>query len=808
MKVIKSNGREVNFNPNKIIKRIKDQSKDLKVDAYELSIKIIAQMADGITTRELDNLCVEGASMKIVQHPDYSTLASRIFVTSLRKRTPDTFYEAVDKIASSTTQLGKEFLIYVETNRDSLDKIINQERDFNHDIFGLKTLERSYLLKDESAEVIERPQYMWLRTAIEVTGFEIDMVKLRETYDALSQGYYTHATPTLFNSGTELSQLSSCFLLATKGDDIDGLFDTAKDCARISKLAGGIGLHVHNVRGKGSLIKGTNGVADGLVPMFKTFNEIARWINQGGKRKGSFAMYLEPWHSDIFEFLEMKKNHGKEEMRARDLFYALWINDLFMERVEQDLNWTLFCPNEILNYNGVKLQDLVGDEFKDAYLELEDSGKGRRTVKARELWEQVLKSQMETGNPYMVYKDKANIASNQKNLGVIKSSNLCAEIIEYSDEKEQAVCNLASIALNKFVNLRMPYGYDFKQLGEIVELAVENLDNVIDANYYPTVETENSNSKHRPVGLGVQGLADTYAILKLPFDSEGASTINKMIFEQMYYSAIKKSMELAIKKGSYSTFEGSPASKGILQFDMYKTKTEFSKLNLDWKSLKEDVVNNGLRNSLLIALMPTASTSQILGNNECFEPFTSNMYTRRTLAGEYILINKHLVRDLEEHDLWTPSIINQLKENNGSVQNLPVPGIIKDLYKTSFELSQKALIDQASDRQRFVCQSQSMNLFMSDPTFGKLSSMHLYGWKKELKTGIYYLRGKAAVNAKKFTVESNVEKLEVITTESVGPNVNDSTSKVEVISKEEQEYRAMLESARNADEDDCLMCGS
>lgn len=801
MKILKRNGREVNFNPSKILKRIKDQSSGLKVDADELGIGVISQMMDGITSVQLDNLCVEGAAMKVVLHPDYSILASRLFVTGMRKDTPDTFSEAMSILKETTSQLGDEFLEYVEKNTAILDSIIVQDRDFNHDVFGVKTLEKSYLLRGVGSEevdgpIIERPQYLMLRQAIEVTGFTLDFKKLSQTYDALSNKYYTHATPTLFNSGTKLSQLSSCFLLATKGDNLDGLFDTLKDCARISKLAGGIGLHVHNVRAKGSLIKGTNGKADGLVPMLKTFNETARWINQGGKRKGSFAMYLEPWHRDIFDFLEMKKNHGKEEMRARDLFYALWMNDLFMERVTTGKDWTLFCPNEIIRHNGVVLQDLVGDEFKEAYLKLEESGIGK-TVRASELWERILVSQMETGTPYIVYKDKANIASNQKNLGVVKSSNLCAEIIEYSSEDEQAVCNLASIALNKFVDPKVKFGYDFKKLGEIVELAIENLDNVIGANYYPTVETKESNSRHRPVGLGVQGLADTYAMMKLPFDSQGASMINKMIFEQMYYSATKRSMELSIEKGAYSTFKGSPASKGIFQFDMYNSKTEFSLLNLDWNSLKEDVVSNGLRNSLLIALMPTASTSQILGNNECFEPFTSNMYTRRTLAGEYIVVNKHLVRDLEEIDLWVPEIIQALKANNGSIQDIEgIPGYVKDLYKTAFEISQKVLINQASDRQRFVCQSQSMNLFVSEPNLGNLSSMHAYGWRKELKTGIYYLRSKPAVNAKKFTVEPSSASKDDI------KNIKNK------LSKEEQEYKEMLESAKNANEDDCEMCGA
>ncbi|NQZ64929.1 ribonucleoside-diphosphate reductase subunit alpha [Crocosphaera sp.] len=786
MKILKRNGREVNFNPSKITKRIKDQSKGLKVDYDGISIKIISQLADGMSTRELDDLCVETSAMNVVDHPDYSILASRIFVTSLRKYTPDLFSSCVEILDSKTSQLGEEFVDYVSNNKDMLNGIIVQDRDFNHDIFGLKTLEKSYLLRDGDKNIVERPQYMWLRTAIEVTGYTLNLNELQETYDLLSKGYYTHATPTLFNSGTKLSQLSSCFLLSTKGDDIDGLFDTLKDCARISKLSGGIGLSVHNVRAKGSLIEGTNGQSDGLVPMFKTFNETARWINQGGKRKGSFAMYLEPWHADIFDFLEMKKNHGKEEMRARDLFYALWVNDLFMQRVKEDGDWSLFCPN-VLKKQGIILQEEVGEEFNIRYQIAEDRGLAFKVVKARELWEKILVSQMETGTPYMVYKDKANLASNQKELGVIKSSNLCAEIIEYTSGDEQAVCNLASIALNKFVNPTIKWGYDFEKLGEVVKVAIKNLDNVIDANYYPTNETKNSNSKHRPVGLGVQGLADVYAMMRLPFDSQGASMINKMIFEQIYFSALEASCELSETKGEYSTFRGSPASKGILQFDMYDEDFEPSLLNLNWDNLKNNIKDKGLRNSLLLALMPTASTSQILGNNECFEPFTSNLYTRRTLAGEYIVVNKHLVKDLEEAGYWNHDVINQLKLNNGSVQNIAIPGYIKDIYKTSYEISQRHIINQASDRQRFICQSQSMNLFMSDPDFGKLSSMHMHSWNKGLKTGMYYLRSKPAVNATKFTVESTPKKSSV------------------------EEYRKMLEMSKRAsqsEDEDCLMCGS
>ncbi len=797
MKVLKRNGREVNFNPSKIMKRIKDQAKNLKVDADALAIKIIAQMADGISSRELDNLCVEGASMLIISHPDYSTLASRLFISGLRKDTPDTFYNSMLILECKTDQLSEEFIHYVSKNEDVLNEIIVQDRDFNHDYFGLKTLATSYLLRSESDKagvegtIVERPQYMWLRTAIEVTGFTQDFEKLKETYDLLSQGYYTHATPTLFNSGTKLSQLSSCFLLTVKDDSIDGLFDTLKDCARISALAGGIGLSVHNVRASGSVIKGTNGKADGLIPMFKTCNEIARWINQGGKRKGSFAMYLEPWHADIFEFLEMKKNIGKEEMRARDLFYALWMNDLFMQRVQNNADWTLFCPNEVKNYDGTILQELVGEEFKEAYERLESAGVGRRTFKAQELWTQILTSQVETGNPYMVYKDRVNLASNQQNLGVIKSSNLCTEIVEYTSKDEEAVCNLASIALQKFVDPSKPFGYDFEKLGNVVEVAIENLDNVIDANYYPTEETRRSNNRHRPVGLGVQGLADTYAMMRLPFDSQGAAMINRMIFEQMYFSALTKSMELAKTRDLYSSFQGSPASNGVLQFDMYSESITLSE-RLDWNTLKHDIMANGLRNSLLIALMPTASTSQILGNNECFEPFSSNLYTRRTKAGEFIVTNKHLVKELEALNLWTPEIIKQLVTDNGSIQNIDeIPGFIKDIYKTSYEISQKVIIDQAADRQKFVCQSQSMNLFMDNPDFGKMTSMHFYGWKKELKTGMYYLRSKPAVNAIKFTVTKEKKKVE-----DTPIDLND--------------FQAMVQRGRDAqdDLDDCEMCGS
>lgn len=785
MKVIKRNGRSVLFNPSKITTRLRHRQEGLKVDADSMAIKVISQMADGITTTELDTLCIENAAAMVPIHPDYSIFASRLFVTQLRKSTVDSFSEAMHVVQNSTDVLSGEFMQFVFHNEKELNSLIIQDRDFNHDIFGLRTLEKSYLLKDQKGNVIERPQYMWLRVAIEVAGYE--MKEVTGAYNMMSQGYFTHATPTLFNSGTKLSQLSSCFLIGNKGDSIDGLFDTMKDVARISKLAGGIGLHVHDVRARGSLIKGTNGQSDGLVPMMKTYNEIARWINQGGKRKGSFAIYLEPWHADIFEFLELKKNHGKEEMRARDLFYAIWMNDEFMERVKADEDWYLFCPNE-LKKEGIVLQELVGEDFEEAYRIAVEKGIYKRVVKARALWEKVLVSQMETGVPYIGYKDRVNLSSNQKNIGVIKSSNLCIEINEYSDENEQAVCNLASIALPKFV--MDDKTFDYTKFRSAVGQVIRNLDNVIDVNYYPTKETELSNSRHRPVGLGVQGLADVFAMMKIPFDSEEAKKLNKEIFEAMYFYALEESCHLAKTKGEYSTFRGSPASKGILQFDMYDEEPDLNPL-LDWQSLKEDIVMYGLRNSLLIALMPTASTSQILGNNECFEPFTSNLYTRGTLSGTYIIINKHLVKDLEELGLWDKEMKNDLMRENGSVLNIArVPTELKEIYKTAYEMSMKSIIDMAADRQRFVCQAQSMNLFVPNATTAKVNSMHFYAWEKKLKTGIYYLRSKAAVDAKKFTLDPVVKVEE----------------ESEAMTKEE--FKQMIENSRNADDEDCLMCGS
>lgn len=790
MKVIKRNQRSVNFNPSKITSRLRNLSNGLKVDADKMAVKVISQMADGITTVELDTLCIEIAASMVSHHPDYSTFAARIFVTQLRKSTPESFSEAMNKVQETTGVLADEFMAFVEQNEGELDSLIEQNRDYNHDIFGLRTLEKSYLLKDQKGNIIERPQYMWMRCAIETSAY--DMKNIYSSYNMMSSGYYTHATPTLFNSGTRLSQLSSCFLLANKGDSIDGLFDTMKDVARISKLAGGIGLHVHNVRASGSHIAGTNGTSDGLLPMMKTYNEIARWINQGGKRKGSFAIYYEPWHADIYTMLDLRKNTGKDEMRARDLFYAIWMNDEFMARVEANEDWHLFCPN-VLKKNGLVFQELVGEDFEEAYRIAVEKELYQEVVSARGLWEKIVESQIETGTPYIGYKDRVNKSSNQQNLGTIQSSNLCIEINEYSDENEQAVCNLASVALPKFVfKRRGGMRFDFNLFKTVVQQVIRNLDNVIDANYYPTKETETSNMRHRPIGLGVQGLADVFAMMKIPFDSEEARALNKQIFEHMYFYAIEESNKMSLERGAYSTFEGSPMSKGDFQFDLYDgEEVELSKY-LDWEDLKKKVVYGGLRNSLMIALMPTASTSQILGNNECFEPFTSNLYTRGTLSGTYIISNKHLVKDLEEIGMWTEETRNALMRDNGSVINLPIPTEIKERYKTAYEMSMKAIINMAADRQRFVCQAQSMNLFMTDASIQKLTSMHFYGWKMGLKTGIYYLRTKAAVDAVKFTVKKEEVKVEPEVQE-VDPN----------------DFRAMIEQGRKAqeeDDEDCIMC--
>ena len=730
---------------DKITARIKKQTYDLNqdyVDYMEVVKKTISGLHDGITTTELDNLAAETAASLSSVHPDYSFLASRIAITRLYK----SLLKPFSKNSKSIYEAGfisEEVYEIIKANARKINSMIVGDRDFNIDYFGFKTLERSYLLKVDG-EVAECPQYMYMRVALGIWGDDWDNVQ--KTYDMLSEGTFTHATPTLFNAGTPNSQLASCFLIANKSDSIEGLFDTIKDVASISKWAGGVGLHVHNVRAKGSFIKGTGGKSDGIVPMMRTYNEVARWINQGGKRKGSFAMYLEPWHSDIYEFIELRKNHGKEEMRARDLFLALWIPDLFMERVKNDEDWSLFCPNEAPNLSDM-FDTPRGKKFTKLYLKYEEEGLARKTVKARELWTEILKAQIETGTPYILYKDAANNKSNQKNVGTIKSSNLCTEIIEYSDHKEQAVCNLASIVLNKFVDIptgqvrsqdKSKRSYDFEGLEATAYQVTLNLNKVIDINFYPTKETEKSNLRHRPIGIGVQGLADTFALLGYPFDSEEAQFLNKEMFAAIYHGAMRASVDLAKKHGPYDSFKGSPLSEGRFQFDLWKEEPS-EKWN--WESLRKKLLKHGARNSLLMAPMPTASTAQILGNNECFEPFTSNLYKRNTLGGEFVVVNKHLIQDLINLNLWNDSMRLKLYESDGSVQQIAdIPDEIKSLYKTVWEISQKTVIDMAAGRGIYVCQSQSMNLFIAEPNIGKLNSAHFYGWQKGLKTGMYYLR--------------------------------------------------------------------
>jgi ribonucleoside-diphosphate reductase alpha chain len=778
LKVTKRSGRKVQVNYHKITQRISKLAAEEPaldnefVDPSKVAQKVIGGLYDGVTTSEIDNLAAETAGSMTINHPDYGKLASRILISNLHKNTPETFVEAMDVLFNNINETTGEDaplvsdeligLAYKFENRINF-LLGDCDQDYIYGYFGVRTLIKSYLMKS-AGKTIERPQYMLMRVSLGIWKDNWEMVE--KTYKLMSEKYYTHATPTLFNSGTNKSQLSSCFLISNKEDSLDGIMDTAKDVAKISALAGGIGIHIHDVRARGSYIKGSGGVSNGLMPLYKTYNELARWWDQGGgKRKGSFAMYLEPWHADINEHLELRKNHGKEEQRARDLFTALWIPDLFMERVQTDGQWTLMCPNECPG-----LSDVYGDEFKELYEKYEEEGRGRKTIKAQDLWDQILTAQIETGTPYMLYKDACNEKSNQKNLGTIKSSNLCTEIIEYSDPEEYAVCNLASIAVNMFVEnvvddigegMRRTYiKYDFDKLWDITYHATKSLDQVIDVNYYPVPETRNSNLKHRPIGLGIQGLADTFAMMKIAFDSPEAKKMNDDIFETIYNAALTASMDIASDKGIYSSFKGSPASKGILQYDMWnKTEEVESKDRYDWGELKELIKHNGLRNSLLMAPMPTASTAQILGNNEAFEPFNSNLYTRRVLSGDYIVINEHLVRDLISRDLWDESRARSLMASNGSVQSIPnIPVELKERYKTAFEMSQKVILEMAADRGKYVCQSQSMNVFMDGLTKSKLTSMHFYGWNLGLKTGMYYLRTKAATDAIKFTVDSDSSK--------------------------------------------------
>ncbi len=753
MYVIKRDGRREAVKFDKITARVKKlcYGLDPMVDATQVTLKVIDGIFDGVTTTELDNLTAEVAATMTVKHPDYAQLASRIAVSNLHKNTKKSFSETMKdlytyldpKTGERAALLADDVHKLIEDNADLLDSAIIYDRDFSYDYFGFKTLERSYLLRLHG-QVVERPQHMLMRVAVGIHKNDLDSAIA--TYNDLSEGWYTHATPTLFNAGTPKPQMSSCFLLQLKDDSISGIYDTLKQCAQISQSAGGIGLSIHNLRAKGSYIKGTNGTSNGIVPMLRVFNDTARYVDQGGgKRKGSFAIYLEPWHADIHDFLELKKNHGKEEMRARDLFFALWIPDLFMKRVEQNGDWTLMCPNECPG-----LADTFGDKFEALYEKYEAEGKGRKTIKAQDLWFAVLESQIETGTPYMLFKDAANRKSNQQNLGTIKSSNLCTEIIEYTSADEVAVCNLGSIALPKYVDKGR---FDHEKLFQVTYQLARNLNRVIDQNYYPIPEARRSNMRHRPIGIGVQGLADAIILMRYPFDSVEAKVLNREIFETIYYAAMTASKDLAKEEGPYETYEGSPVSKGIFQFDMWGVKPSD---RWEWDVLKAEVKQHGVRNSLLLAPMPTASTAQILGNNECFEPYTSNLYTRRVLSGEFIVVNKYLLRDLVKLGLWSEELKNKIIASNGSVANIPeIPQNLKELYKTAWEISQKTIVDMAADRGAFICQSQSLNVFMENANFGKLTSLHFHAWKSGLKTGMYYLRTKAATDAIKFTLDKS-----------------------------------------------------
>ena len=755
MYVIKRDGRKEAVKFDKITARIIKMCYGLDplVSPEAVAMKVIEGIYDGVSTTDLDNLAAEVAAAKTIDHPDYALLASRIAVSNLHKETKKSFSEVMEelykyvdpKTGERASLIADDVYEVIQNNKEVLDSSIIYDRDFRYDYFGFKTLTRSYLLRI-NGEIAERPQQMLMRVAVGI--HKNDLEQAIKTYNLMSEGWFTHATPTLFNAGTPKPQMSSCFLLTMKEDSISGIYDTLKSCAQISQSAGGIGLAIHDIRATGSYIKGTNGTSNGIVPMLRVFNDTARYVDQGGgKRKGSFAIYMEPWHADVFDFLDLKKNFGKEEQRARDLFYALWIPDLFMQRVEDNGDWTLMCPHECPG-----LSETYGAEFEAMYTAYEREGKGRKTVKAQDLWFKILESQIETGTPYMLYKDAANNKSNQKNLGTIKSSNLCTEIMEYTAPDEVAVCNLASLALPKFVTEEGAFDHD--KLFEVTYQATINLNRIIDGNYYPVEEARKSNMRHRPIGLGVQGLADAFIMMRFPFESEEARALNREIFETIYYAAMTASKDLAKVEGPYETFEGSPVSQGIFQYDMWGvTPTN----RWEWDLLKEEVKQHGVRNSLLLAPMPTASTAQILGNNECFEPYTSNIYTRRVLSGEFIIVNKHLLKDLVKEGLWTKEMRQKLMASNGSVQNITeIPQYIKDLYKTAWEISQKAIIEQAADRGAYICQSQSLNIFMENANFGKLTSMHFYGWKKGLKTGMYYLRTKAATDAIKFTLDKSV----------------------------------------------------
>ncbi|HQX45141.1 MAG: ribonucleoside-diphosphate reductase subunit alpha [Saprospiraceae bacterium] len=819
MQVIKRNGKREDVSFDKITARIKKLCYGLDanfVDAIEISKKVILGLFNGVSTSELDNLAAETAASFAAVHPDYALLAARIAISNLHKNTNKSFSETMEALYNyvdpNTNQkaglISDETIEVIRQNADKLDSAIIYDRDYSFDYFGFKTLERSYLLRTNK-KVVERPQHLLMRASIGIHGLAVD--KAIETYNLMSEKWFVHATPTLFNAGTPKPQLSSCFLLSMTDDSITGIFETLSRCAKISQSAGGIGISIHNVRAKGSYIKGTGGTSNGIIPMLKVFNDTARYVDQGGgKRKGAFAVYLEPWHADIEDFLELKKNHGKEELRARDLFYAMWIPDLFMERVKEDKEWSLFCPNEAPG-----LYDTYGGEFEALYHKYENEGRARKVIRAQELWFNILESQIETGTPYILFKDAANKKSNQKNLGTIRSSNLCTEIIEYTAPDEVAVCNLASISLPKFIQNKT---FDFKKLEEVTRVITRNLNRIIDINYYPIPEAQNSNFRHRPIGIGVQGLADAFILMRFPFDSDGAKKLNKQIFETIYYAAVSESCELAKVDGPYQTFKGSPISQGIFQFDMWDVNP--TQERYDWNGLKAEVMKHGVRNSLLLAPMPTASTSQILGNNECFEPYTSNFYTRRTLSGEYMVVNKHLLEDLIKMGLWNSEMKETLMAHNGSIQRIPgIPAEMKELYKTAWEISQRAIIDMSADRGAYICQSQSLNLFLENATFGKLSSMHFHAWQQGLKTGMYYLRTKAAVDPIKFTLgEKHQRKFvddvveEVVTLEETSVSVSSSYNK-EIVG-------SLMDSVKSISQDDivegqictmedgCLQCGS
>jgi ribonucleoside-diphosphate reductase alpha chain len=793
MHVLKRDGRKESVRFDKITARVEKLCYGLNdmVDPVKVAMKVIEGVYEGVTTSELDNLAAEVAATNTVRHPDYAQLASRIAVSNLHKNTKKSFsetmkdlYEYIDPVNNQKASLlADDVYQIIKDNAEILDSVIIYDRDFKYDYFGFKTIERSYLLK-LNGQVAERPQHLIMRVAVGI--HKNDIPAIIDTYNLISEGWFTHATPTLYNAGTPKPQMSSCFLLTMKEDSISGIYDTLKSCAMISQSAGGIGLAMHDVRAKGSYIKGTNGTSNGIVPMLRVYNDTARYVDQGGgKRKGSFAVYLEPWHADIFDFLDLKKNHGKEEQRARDLFYALWIPDLFMKRVEENKEWTLMCPNECPG-----LSDCYGEEFEKLYTKYEKEGKGRKTIKAQELWFKVMESQIETGTPYMLYKDACNQKSNQKNLGTIKSSNLCTEIIEYTSPDEVAVCNLASIALPKFVTNGI---FDHNKLFEVTLQVTKNLNKIIDNNYYPIPEAKRSNMRHRPIGIGVQGLADAFILMRFPFESEEARKLNRDIFETIYFASLTASKDLAKEDSPYETYEGSPVSKGILQYDMWDQKPS---TRWEWDVLKGEIKKYGIRNSLLLAPMPTASTAQILGNNECFEPYTSNIYTRRVLSGEFIVVNKYLLRDLVKLGIWNEELKSKLIAANGSVQSInEIPDNLKSIYKTAWEISQKALIDMSADRGAFICQSQSLNIFMENANFAKLTSMHFYGWNKGLKTGMYYLRTKAAADAIKFTIDKKTQ------TQALEQN----EQKVNVaMSQTEQEAAVIACSIENGP--DCEMC--